>query len=146
MTAISLYESEIATIKEIARDVYTTLGSGFDECVYENAMLVGLRLQGVAYESQRVVELKYRDHYVGEGYPDLIVHLKNDVKVIIELKAIAGSLGRPEEQQLKNYMRLFGLEHGLLVNFQQPSKAMKETTITLDLRDVCLNDETAEFR
>ena len=36
-------------------------------------MQVGLQLKGHSYESQKVVELKYKDHYVGEGYPDLLV-------------------------------------------------------------------------
>ena len=45
----------------------TDLGSGFSEDVYDRAMQVGLRLAGIEYESQKVVELKYKDHYVGEG-------------------------------------------------------------------------------
>ena len=58
-------------IREIAEDVYKTLGSGFSEEVYDRAMQVGLRLAKIGYEGQKVVELKYKDHYVGEGYPDL---------------------------------------------------------------------------
>src|SRR5215831_13324960 len=120
MTPTSLNEQRIAGIKEIARDVYNTLGSGFEECVYENATQVGMRLEGLHYESQKVVELTYRNYHVGEAYPDLIVHLEGDARVIVELKAIVGSLGRPEEQQLKNYLRSFQIDRGLLINFQQP--------------------------
>src|SRR5947208_9497744 len=58
-------------IREIAEDVYKTLGSGFSEDVYDRAMQVGLRLAKIGYEGQKVVELKYKEHYVGEGYPDL---------------------------------------------------------------------------
>src|SRR5438094_3471060 len=90
-------------IREIAEDVYQTLGSGFSEEVYDRAMQVGLRLAKIGYEGQKVVELKYKDHYVGEGYPDLVVHLVNE-KLIVELKAISGELGASEEQQLLNYM------------------------------------------
>jgi GxxExxY protein len=63
-------EDQIAKIKKIAEDVYDTLGSGFPETVYDRAMEVGLRLGKMRYESQKVVELKYKEHYVGEGYPD----------------------------------------------------------------------------
>jgi GxxExxY protein len=93
--------TDTAKIKEIAADVYQTLGSGFSEDVYDRAMQVGLRLAKIGYEGQKVVELKYKDHYVGEGYTDLVVHLGNE-KLIVELKAISGELGASEEQQLRN--------------------------------------------
>jgi len=79
-------------VGKIAREVYQSLGSGFSEDVYDRAMQVGLRLVGVEYESQKVVELKYRDYYVGEGYPDLLVHLGKQ-KVVVELKAVSSELG-----------------------------------------------------
>src|SRR5438477_250410 len=83
-------------IQEIAEDVYKPLGSGFSEDVYDRAMQVGLRLAKIGYEGQKVVELKYKEHYVGEGYPDLVVHLGNE-KLIVELKAISGELGASEQ-------------------------------------------------
>ena len=72
-----------------------------------------------AYESQKVVESKYKEFCVGEGYPDLVVHLGRE-KLIVELKAISGELGASEEQQLRNYLRILKLKRGLLINFQQP--------------------------
>src|SRR5438132_12527808 len=83
-------------IKEIVQDVYETLGSGFSEVVYDRAMQVGLRLAKIGYEGQKVVELKYKDHYVGEGYPDLVVQLEAE-KVIVDLKAISGDVGASED-------------------------------------------------
>jgi hypothetical protein len=59
---------------------------------------VGLRLTSIKYESQKVVELKYRDHYVGEGYPDLLAHLGKQ-KVVLELKAISSESGECEEKR-----------------------------------------------
>src|SRR6266704_3932239 len=85
-------------IREIAEDVYKTLGSGFSEDVYDRAMQVGLRLAKIGYENQKVVELKYKNHYVGEGYPDLLVQLGKE-KVIVELKAVGGQMGAAEQQQ-----------------------------------------------
>ena len=60
-------DQQIELVGKIAHEVYTDLGSGFSEDVYDRAMQVGLRLAGIEYESQKVVELKYREHYVGEG-------------------------------------------------------------------------------
>jgi len=125
----------VQKIKQIAKDVYKKLGSGFDESVYDKAMQVGLRLAKIRYESQKVVELKYKDHYVGEGYPDLVVNL-NGNRVVVELKAISGSLGASEEQQLKNYLKILGIKNGLLINFQQPGKKQGKTQ--LEVKEVCL--------
>ena len=132
-------DSNIIKVKKIAEDVYGTLGSGFSEGVYDHAMQVGLRLAKIAYESQKVVELKYKDHCVGEGYPDLVVHFGegSGAKVIVELKAISGVLGAAEEQQLRNYMRLLEVKRGILINFQQPGRKAGKTK--LDIRDVALD-------
>ena len=120
-------------IAKIAQDVYRSLGSGFSEDVYDRAMQVGLRLAGIKYESQKVVELKYHDHYVGEGYPDLLVHLGKQ-KVIVELKAVSSELGECEEKQLKNYMNILGVDSGLLINFQMPGRKQGKTQI--EIREV----------
>lgn len=123
----------IDRVKAIARDVYRSLGSGFSEDVYDKAMQVGLRLAGINYESQKVIELKYKDHYVGEGYPDLVVRLGRE-KLIIELKAVGSEMGSSEEQQLRNYMKILNINRGLLINFQQPGKRKSKTT--LEFREV----------
>jgi GxxExxY protein len=123
----------ISTVSKIAEDVYHTLGSGFSEDVYDRAMQVGLRLAGISYENQKVVELKYRDHYVGEGYPDLLVHLGRR-RVVVELKAVASELGASEEQQLRNYMRILGLQQGVLINFQTPGRKQGKTR--LEIREI----------
>jgi GxxExxY protein len=120
-------------IKRIAKDVYRVLGSGFSEDVYDKAMQVGLRLAGFKYEGQKVVELKYRDYCVGEGYQDLVVRLGRE-KIVVELKAISGALGASEEQQLRNYMKILGAMRGLLINFQQPGRNPKKTR--LEIREI----------
>ncbi len=117
-------ENKFKTIKNIANDVYKSLGSGHQEVIYDKAMQVGLRLAGIKYESQKVIELKYKDHYVGEGYSDIVVNFGKD-KIILELKAVGGNLGPSEERQLKNYMKILKIKYGLLINFQQPKKEGK---------------------
>jgi GxxExxY protein len=87
---------------------------------------VGVRLAGIKYESQKVVELKYREHYVGEGYPDLLVHLGRQ-RVVVELKAVSSELGECEEKQLKNYMKILGVGSGLIINFQMPGRKQGKT-------------------
>ena len=124
---------KISKIIKIAEDVYRCLGSGFSEDVYDKAIQVGLRLAKIRYESQKVVELKYRNHCVGEGYPDLVVNLDGD-KVVVELKAVGSELGVAEEQQLKNYMKILKIRNGILINFQQPGR--KEGKTQLEIREI----------
>ena len=93
-------------------------------------MQVGLRLVKIPYQSQKVVELKYKDHYVGEGCPDLVVRVGRR-RVAVELKAVSGQLGDSEEQQLRNYMRLLGIKWGLLINFQQPGRKKGKTKLEI---------------
>jgi GxxExxY protein len=126
---------KLQKLRKIAEDVYRNLGSGFQEVVYDKAMQVGLRMAKIKYESQKVLELKYKNHYVGEGFADLVVRLGKD-KVIMELKAVGGQMGQAEEQQLKNYMKIMKVKYGLLVNFQQPGK--KEGKTKLEVREICL--------
>lgn len=123
-------ENKFNKIKKIAQDVYRVLGSGFSEDVYDKAMQVGLRLAKIKYESQKAVELRYKDHYVGEGYPDLIARIGKD-KIVIELKAVGGEVGLPEEQQIKNYMKIMKIKYGLLINFQQPNRKGDKTRVEI---------------
>jgi len=122
-----------AAISRIAHEVYRSLGSGFSEDVYDRAMQVGLRLAGIQHEGQKVVEVRYRDHCVGEGYPDLVVRLGRE-RMVVELKAISGELGASEERQIRNYMKILGVQHGMLINFQQPGRNPKKTR--LELREI----------
>ena len=126
-------KNNIEKVKRIAKDVYKSLGSGFSEDVYDKAMQVGLRLAKIKYENQKVEELKYKDHYVGEGYPDIIANFGNQ-KLIIELKAVGSEMGASEEQQIRNYMRILKVKNGLLINFQQPGK--KEAKTKIEFREI----------
>ena len=113
------------TLRAIARDVFADLGTGQEEKVYQRAMEVDLRLRGLSYDSERVLELRYKDHYVGEGYADLIVRDGAEIW-ILELKTVPGSLSDSETQQLRKYMRTLQINNGLLVNFFRPTRSRKK--------------------
>jgi hypothetical protein len=50
------------------------------------------------------------------------------------LKAVASELGACEEQQLRNYMKILGVECGLLINFQTPGRKQEKTR--LEIREI----------
>ncbi|MHC4480277.1 MAG: GxxExxY protein [Planctomycetota bacterium] len=83
--------------------VYNALGAGFLEKVYENALALELRREGIRVEQQRPVTVRYEGEVVGEYVADLVV----EGKVLVEVKA-AGSLeGAHEGAQLgRNDRRL----------------------------------------
>ena len=92
--------------------VYNTLGFGFLEKVYENALFIELRNMDLFVEKQRHIKVYYEELEVGDYFADLIV----DGKVIIELKA-SESLCEEHEFQLINYLKATEIEVGLLLNF-----------------------------
>ncbi len=92
--------------------VYNSLGFGFLEKVYENAMMIELNKQGLFAEKQKPVKVFYSDFVVGVYYADIIV----EDTIIIELKA-SGYLVEEHELQLVNYLKATNMEVGLLLNF-----------------------------
>jgi GxxExxY protein len=93
-------------------DVYNTLGYGFLEKVYENAMCLELRSVGCRVLQQHRISVKYKNQIVGEYYADLFI----DNAVIVEVKA-ADSLVIEHEYQLINYLKATDIEIGILLNF-----------------------------
>ncbi len=92
--------------------VYNTLGFGFLERVYQNALFIELRNLGLQCETQKQIKVNYEGYEVGVYYPDIIV---NDL-LILELKA-AESVVEEHELQLLNYLKATEIEIGLLLNF-----------------------------
>ncbi len=92
--------------------VYNTLGYGFLEKVYENALLIELRKPGLECMAQCPIEVFYDNAKVGFYIADIIVN----GCVIIEVKA-AEALCEEHEAQLSNYLRATDIEVGILLNF-----------------------------
>jgi GxxExxY protein len=92
--------------------VYNTLGYGFLEKVYENALYIELTEMGYKVERQKRVFVYYKEHIVGDYSSDLTV----EEVVICELKTNE-SLVEDNENQLINYLKATSFEVGLLLNF-----------------------------
>jgi len=93
-------------------DVNNSLGHGFLERVYENALAIELRSYGMVIEQQKPIKVYYKKQIVGEYFADIIVN----GLVILELKVVDKIL-RDHEAQLLNYLRATDIEVGLLLNF-----------------------------
>jgi len=95
-----------------ALTVANTLGGGFLEKVYENALAFELRTAGLAVEQQRGMTVSYKGIVIGEYFSDLLV----EGAVLVELKTVQ-ALNRA---QCINYLRATGLHLCLLINFGAP--------------------------
>ena len=93
-------------------EVYNTLGYGFLEKVYENALIIELQKMSLRSNQQESIKILYDGQVVGDYFADIIV---NDL-VIIELKAAEG-LREEHRNQLLNYLKATDKEVGLLLNF-----------------------------
>ena len=110
--------------------VYNTLGYGFLEKVYENALFIELVAMGLLVEKQKQINVYYEDKEVGFYFADLIV----EDCVIVELKA-AESLCEEHEFQLINYLKATEIEVGLLLNFgKKPEIKRKVFSNTIERR------------
>ncbi len=92
--------------------VYNTLGYGFQEKVYRNALAIELRKLGLKVIQEARIVVYYDGEMVGEYFADLLVA----GAVIVELKAVKRLL-EEHEAQLLNYLKATPYEVGLLLNF-----------------------------
>lgn len=115
-------EQENLTQKIIgcAMAVHQTLGPGFLESVYQNALLIELHHAGLQCEANSRIPVHYRATSVGDFIADILVeHL-----VILELKSV-NEIHPSHEAQLVNYLHATDLEVGLILNFGAPQLSIK---------------------
>jgi len=106
------YKALTEKIIKIFYKVYNTLGYGFLERIYENAMMIELKREDIPAFSQYAIKVFYEDEIVGEYFADILA----DDKIIVEIKATR-NLALEHEAQLLNYLKATDKEVGLLLNF-----------------------------
>ena len=109
-------------------NVYNELGFGFLEKVYHKALLIELKNNGYKIDSEKKVNVYYKNEIVGEYIPDIIV---ND-SVIVELKCVE-YLTDIHENQLLNYLKATDCEVGLILNFGKDPQFIRKI-FTNDLK------------
>ena len=95
-----------------AFQVSNTLGAGFLEKVYQNALFIELVNSGLQVEKEKAITIRYKERVVGEYFADLLINQQ----IIIEIKAVQ-SLNEIHQAQLLNYLKATKLHLGLLINF-----------------------------
>jgi GxxExxY protein len=95
-------------------EVHKELGPGFLESVYEKALVEELLSKGLKVETQKSINLRYKDKKIGLHRLDLVV----EGKVVVELKTVE-RFSIHHKAQLTSYLKASGYKLGILVNFSK---------------------------
>jgi len=118
------HEALTAEIINSFYKVYNTLGHGFLERVYENAMLIELRKRRIFCEKQKQIKVYYEGEQVGDYFADIVT----DGKVILELKAAKGLTEENELQLINsNTQDSSKTEEASIFNTKNPERSSKKT-------------------
>lgn len=117
------FEEESKRIIGCAMEVSNTIGHGLYEKVYENALVVEFGLSDISVEQQKSFPVIYKTVEVGKFIPDLICF----DKIIVDAKTIQ-SISDREIGQMLNYLKITGLEVGLIINFKHARLEWKRVT------------------
>lgn len=126
----------ISYLEKLANEVYTTLGDGFSEDIYQKALAFEFRNKGIDYLRETNVEIFYKDQMVGLGEIDFYFPAQKNKyfslskPVILETKYLA-KLNDSARSQLRQYLMstkknktkaINQLEYGLLLNWQKDAE------------------------
>lgn len=108
-----LYKDESYKIVGAAMNVYNALGCGFLESVYQEALAIEFKREGVPFEAEKEVRIFYAGVELKQTYkPDFFCY----DRIIIELKAVS-TIDASHRAQLYNYLKATQCRLGLLINF-----------------------------
>ncbi|MBC8321343.1 MAG: GxxExxY protein [Bacteroidetes bacterium] len=108
-----IFKEETYKIIGAAMEVHNTLGSGFLEAVYQEALAVEFEKRGIPFNQEKRLKIKYKDQVLSKYYEADFICFD---KIIVETKALS-ELSGIDEAQVINYLKATGLKIGLLINF-----------------------------
>ena len=110
-----LLKEETHRIIGCAFEVLNTIGCGFYEKIYENALVVDFNLLGIPHNQQQRFDILYKQTVVGFYVPDLIAF----GQIIVDCKTIE-HIAEEDLGKMINYLKVTGLRVGLILNFKHP--------------------------
>jgi len=107
-----------------AMTVLNELGHGLREKTYERALCIELKHQGLAFQQQHIYQVNYRGEHIDDYIPDLEV----DGRLIVEVKTVEKIIDAHIGQVL-NYLKITGLEAGIILNFKHSKLEWKKVVL-----------------
>ena len=106
-------QRESYDIMGAAMQVYNTLGIGFLEAVYQEALALEFTKRGIPFKQEKELKIFYDGQELQQSYrADFVCY--DDI--IVELKAVS-DLDDSHRSQVYNYLKATGYKLGLLINF-----------------------------
>lgn len=116
-----IFREESFHLVGAAIEVHKEIGCGFTELVYQEAFEEELRLRGIPFEREIVINVTYKGKVLSKGFrPDFVCY----DKIIVELKAVS-EFTDEHISQVYNYLKASGFKLGLLINFGTTSLKYK---------------------
>ncbi len=119
-----IHKDEVFQVVGAAIEVLNELGHGLLEKPYENALVVECAMKGIPMQQQPRYEVVYKGKQVGEYVPDLITH----GKLVVDAKVIE-KITDHELGQMMNYLKITGLEVGVILNFKRAKLEWKRVVL-----------------
>jgi len=92
--------------------VHNIIGSGFQEIIYQRALAIEMRIQGLSFEVEKEMPIYYANELIGKRRVDFFI----ENCVLVELKALV-QLESIHKTQAINYLEVYNIADGLLINF-----------------------------
>ena len=113
-----IYKEEAFEIVGAAMDVYYTMGLGFLEPVYQEALAIKFSRRNIPFEREKKLELFYKGVKLNKTYsPDFVCF----EEIVVELK-VTPQISGSNTSQLINYLKVMKKRLGLLMNFGSSGK------------------------
>ena len=103
-----------------AIEVHKYFGNGFQEVIYQRALQIEMRYQGLQFTREQEMEVFYKEEHIGTRRVDFFV----EGKIMLELKAVI-TLEDVHLAQAINYLEAYKMQIGLLINFGSRSLQFK---------------------
>ena len=100
--------------------VHRTLGPGFLEKIYEEALCHSFRRRGIRFARQHAIDVFFDGVRVGDHQLDLFV----ENEMVVELKAVR-AIEAAHFAKVRSYLRATNRQHGLILNFALPKLEIK---------------------
>ena len=110
-------------IKNAINKVYSSLGFGYKEHIYSNAMIIELRNLNYQFHNEVVCPILYENIQVGYERADIVIY--KPINCVLEFKAQTMSLQKKDITQLNKYLINLDIQYGLLINFGNSLEIME---------------------
>jgi GxxExxY protein len=103
-----------------AMEVHRYLGNGFQEVIYQRALAIEMKQQGLGFSREFEMQIQYKGIDIGTRRVDFFIEgiIMLEIKAVIQLEDV-------HLAQAINYLEAYGLEIGLLINFGSRSLQFK---------------------